>query len=119
MIRPAEKYTEPAKIESSIVGALNAADPEDKNHIVRLKFTFYHKKYLCMAFEPLACSIYYLVQNNNHEGFPIRLVQSFSRQIFESVRFIHSLGYAHTDLKPENILLCNGELRKAFHPRVS
>lgn len=35
----------------------------------------------------------------------MNLVQSFSRQLLESIAFMHSQGYTHTDLKPENILL--------------
>lgn len=42
---------------------------------------------------------------NSFKGFPIKLVQSFFRQILRSIGFLHRIGYTHTDLKPENILL--------------
>ncbi len=42
---------------------------------------------------------------NSYKGFPIKLVQSFFKQILKSIGFLHRIGYTHTDLKPENILL--------------
>lgn len=42
---------------------------------------------------------------NHYHGFPIKLVQSFFKQILHSIGFLHKIGYTHTDLKPENILL--------------
>lgn len=42
---------------------------------------------------------------NKFKGFPIKLVQSFFKQILRSIGFLHRIGYTHTDLKPENILL--------------
>ena len=38
------------------------------------------------------------------------MVQTFLRQIFRSIAFLHKIGYTHTDLKPENILLEKEEL---------
>ncbi len=47
---------------------------------------------------------------NEYRGFPIRMVQKFAAQIFNSLKFLHRIGYTHTDLKPENILLENSTL---------
>lgn len=56
-------------------------------------------------FKPLGKSLYEVIKQNKYRGFPLRLVQSFFRQILRSVGFLHSVGYTHTDLKPENVLL--------------
>ena len=58
-----------------------------------------------MVFQPLGLSLFELIKKNNYQGFPMKLVQAFLRQVFKSVGFLHRLGYTHTDLKPENILL--------------
>jgi serine/threonine protein kinase len=62
------------------------------------------------VFRPLGLSLYELIKKNGFRGFPLKLVQSFLRQLLTSLAFIHKLGYTHTDLKPENILLEKSEL---------
>lgn len=58
-----------------------------------------------MVFKPLGKSLYDFIKMNNFAGFPLRLVQSFFKQILRSIGFLHRIGFTHTDLKPENILL--------------
>ncbi len=53
-----------------------------------------------MVFEPLGPSLYDVIKLNRHHGYPRRQVQSFARQLFEAVGFMHSQKYTHTDLKP-------------------
>lgn len=50
-------------------------------------------------------SLYEVLKLNQYRGFPMKLVQSFFKQILRSIGFLHKIGYTHTDLKPENILL--------------
>jgi dual-specificity kinase len=68
--------------------------------------------HFCLVFQPLGLSLYELIKKNNYRGFPLKMVQSFLRQIFKSVGFLHKLGYTHTDLKPENILLEKEEIEE-------
>ena len=68
--------------------------------IVRYKQSFNHMDHFCMAFQPLGLSLYELIKKNNYRGFPIKTVQSFLRQLFKSIAFLHKIGYTHTDLKP-------------------
>jgi len=82
------------------VKELNEKDPGDNHHIVRYFESFYHHQFYCMVFETLGLSLYDLIKKNNHNGYPMRLVQSFSRQLLESIAFMHEQGYTHTDLKP-------------------
>lgn len=69
-----------------------------------------HKSHLCLVFQPLGTSLYELIKKNHYRGFPLKLVQSFLKQLFKSIAFLHRIGYTHTDLKPENILLEKEEL---------
>ena len=36
-------------------------------------------------------------------------VQEFSKQLLQSLEFMHTMGLTHTDLKPENILLVSDD----------
>lgn len=62
-----------------------------------------------MVFELLSLSVFDFLKQNDFKAFPQRHIQSFARQLFTSVAFIHGLTLVHTDLKPENVLLVSGE----------
>ena len=40
-------------VELDVLRKLNAADPDDKFHCVRLFTNFFHKSHLCLVFESL------------------------------------------------------------------
>lgn len=52
-------------------------------------------------------SLYDVLKRNNFNGLPMKLVQSYFKQLLFSLGFMHALGLTHTDLKPENILLAS------------
>jgi dual-specificity kinase len=105
IIRPVAKYIDSARVEKEILKAINRRDEKDEEGVVRYRHSFFHNGHFCLVFNPLGASLYDLIKKNNYRGFPLKLVQSFLRQIFKAVAFVHRLGYTHTDLKPENILL--------------
>ena len=100
VIKPVQKYIDSARIEKSIVKELNRADPEDRYHIVRYFESFYHHQHYCLVFETCGMSLYDLIKKNHYKGYPLWQVQSFAKQLFESIGFMHEQGYTHTDLKP-------------------
>jgi serine/threonine protein kinase len=65
-----------------------------------------------LAFKPLGKSLYDILKMNQYQGFSMKLVQSFFKQVLSSIGFLHKIGYTHTDLKPENILLESQDLLK-------
>ena len=79
---------------------MNRADPEDKHHIIRYYENFYHYQHYCIVFETLGKSLYDVIKQNRYKGFPVAQVQSFARQLFKAIGFMHSQDYTHTDLKP-------------------
>ena len=46
---------ESCQTELEVLRKLNAADPDDKFHCVRLFTHFSHKNHLCLVFESLRC----------------------------------------------------------------
>jgi len=50
-------------------------------------------------------SLFDLLTKNGYRPFDLHHVQTFARQLLETVAFLHGIGLIHTDLKPENILL--------------
>lgn len=84
---------------------MNRRDEKDEEGTVRYKHSFHHAGHFCMVFNPLGSSLYDIIKKNNYRGFPLKMVQTFFKQILRTVAFIHRIGYTHTDLKPENILL--------------
>jgi dual-specificity kinase len=109
------KYVESAKTERNIVKKLNSLDEDNSHHIVRFYESFFHHQFFCLVFEPLGPSLYDLIKKNGHHGYPPRFVQSFARQVFSAIAFMHANSYTHTDLKPENILLVS-DIKRSAHP---
>lgn len=89
-----------AKTERKIIKDINRRDPDDEHGIVRYVESFYHEDYYCLVFEPLGKSLFEVLKMNKFKGFPLRMVQSFFKQILKSLKFLHKIGYTHTDLKP-------------------
>jgi dual-specificity kinase len=69
-----------------------------------------------MVFELLSLSIFDFLKANKFTPFNISQIRALSRQLIQSVAFIHDeLNLIHTDLKPENIMFVSEEYRKASH----
>lgn len=105
IVRNVDKYRHAAMIELEVLSTLERNDPSKNKHCVSLREWFDYRGHVCMVFEKLGPSLYDYLRKNNYRPFPVDLVQSFARQLLESVAFMHDLRLIHTDLKPENILL--------------
>ena len=116
IILPIKKYIESAKVEAKLVEKVLAADKYNKSHCIKI-FEYFHfsqgdKDYFAIIFELLGLSLYDFLKNNSYKGYTMTQVQSFARQIFEGIEFLHRINIVHTDLKPENILLVNPEYER-------
>mmetsp|Transcript_29020 Transcript_29020/g.64016 ORF Transcript_29020/g.64016 Transcript_29020/m.64016 type:complete len:454 (-) Transcript_29020:627-1988(-) len=105
IVRNIDKYRHAAMIELEVLNTLERNDPDGKYHCVALREWFDYRGHVCMVFEKLGPSLFDFLRKNKYRPFAVDLIQEFSRQLLESVAYMHELHLVHTDLKPENILL--------------
>eukprot|EP00741_Cyanophora_paradoxa_P021619 tig00000241_g20868.t1 len=110
IIRAVDKYREAALIEIDILKEISKSDPDGKRSgCVNLLSWFDYRGHVCMVFEKLGLSLYDFLRKNLYRPFSMRDTQHITRQILQSLAFLHdTLRLVHTDLKPENVLLVNG-----------
>ncbi|KAM0820418.1 putative Kinase-like domain-containing protein [Seiridium cardinale] len=107
IIRSVQKYRDASRIELRVLQTLKANDPENRNRCIHLRDCFDYRGHICIVMDLLGSSVFDFLKLNNFVPFPNSQIQSFARQLFTSVAFLHDLNLVHTDLKPENILLCD------------
>lgn len=103
-----------------------------RSKCVHLLNWFDHRNHICLVFELLGMCVYDFLKDNDFAPFPRVQIQSFARQLLDSVAcastgpssslhaanpdplpsvVLHDLHLIHTDLKPENILLVKNEFK--------
>ncbi|KAI4592202.1 dual specificity protein kinase kns1 [Pestalotiopsis sp. 9143b] len=107
IIRSVQKYRDASRIELRVLQTLKANDAENRNRCIHLRDCFDYRGHICIVMDLLGSSVFDFLKMNNFVPFPNSQIQSFARQLFTSVAFLHDLNLIHTDLKPENILLCD------------
>lgn len=110
IIRSAQKYTDAALDEITILNEVNKSDPDDTKNCLRFIDSFKHSgpngDHMCLVFEALGNNLYEVIKRNRYTGLPIPIVKTICRQILIGLDFLHTkCQLIHTDLKPENILL--------------
>ncbi|EWZ43876.1 kinase-like domain-containing protein [Fusarium oxysporum f. sp. albedinis] len=107
IIRSVQKYRDASRIELRVLETLKRNDAENRNRCIHLRDCFDYRGHICIVMDLLDQSVFDFLKGNGFVPFPNSQIQSFARQLFTSVAFLHDLNLIHTDLKPENILLCN------------
>ncbi|KAJ9152014.1 Dual specificity protein kinase lkh1 [Pleurostoma richardsiae] len=105
IIRSVQKYRDASRIELRVLATLKANDNDNRNRCIHLRDCFDFRGHICIVMDLLGQSVFDFLKGNNFVPFPNSQIQSFARQLFTSVAFLHDLNLIHTDLKPENILL--------------
>ncbi|KAB8297273.1 hypothetical protein EYC80_002634 [Monilinia laxa] len=117
IIRSVQKYRDASKIELRVLSTLKANDHENRNRCIHLRDCFDYRGHICIVMDLLGQSVFDFLKGNSFVPFPNSQIQSFARQLFTSVAFLHDLNLIHTDLKPENILLCNSAYQAFTYSR--
>lgn len=97
------KDQEKAKYEIRLFDVVNKTR-EGKKHCVEKLNDFVHSSYTCIVFELLENSLWDNLEWNSFSPSSIAEVRTLTRQILESVGYLHKVGIIHADLKPENIM---------------
>ncbi|KAK6353113.1 dual specificity protein kinase kns1 [Orbilia brochopaga] len=118
IIRSVQKYRDASKIELRVLSTLNKNDSENRNKCIHLRDCFDYRQHICIVTDLLGMSVFDFLKSNSFTPFPSSQIQSFARQLFTSVAFLHDLNLIHTDLKPENILLVHNTSETFTYNRV-
>jgi dual-specificity kinase len=117
IIRSVQKYRDASRIELRVLATLKANDEENRNRCIHLRDCFDYRGHICIVMDLLGQSVFDFLKGNGFVPFPNSQIQSFARQLFTSVAFLHDLNLIHTDLKPENILLCDNSYQTFTYNR--
>ncbi|OAA58628.1 protein kinase [Niveomyces insectorum RCEF 264] len=117
IIRSVQKYRDASRIELRVLETLKANDRENRNRCIHLRECFDFRGHICIVMDLLGQSVFDFLKGNGFVPFPNSQIQSFARQLFTSVAFLHDLQLIHTDLKPENILLVDSNYQTFTYNR--
>ncbi|KAL7423690.1 U4/U6 small nuclear ribonucleoprotein prp4 [Cryptotrichosporon argae] len=105
-IRSQESMYVAGRKEVQILQKLNAADPEDKKHIVRLERTFEHRGHLCIVTESLSMNLRDVIKRFGKDvGLNMRAVRAYAHQMLLALSLMRKCNLVHADIKPDNILV--------------
>ncbi|KAL8946568.1 MAG: hypothetical protein Q9222_007053 [Ikaeria aurantiellina] len=117
IIRSVQKYRDASRIELRVLSTLSHNDRDNRNKCIHLRDCFDFRNHICIVTDLLGQSVFDFLKGNAFTPFPSSQIQSFARQLFTSVAFLHDLNLIHTDLKPENILLASNHYQTFTYNR--
>ena len=93
--------------EIAILEKLNAADPENRKHVIKFERSFDYRGHLCMVFENLSLNLREVLRKfGNNVGINLMATRTYAYQIFVALAHMRKCSIIHADLKPDNILVC-------------
>jgi serine/threonine-protein kinase PRP4 len=92
--------------EMDMLTELNAADREDKRHIIQLLRNFDHKGHMCLVFENLHSDLREVLKKfGRNVGINLKAIRAYGQQMFIALSHLKKCEVLHADLKPDNILV--------------
>lgn len=92
--------------EVAMLRKLNAADPDDRKHVVRLERHFEYKGHLCMVFESLSMNLRDVVRRYGRDvGLNLQAVRVYAHQLLLALSHLAKNEVMHADIKPDNVLV--------------
>ncbi|KAG7402497.1 Dual specificity protein kinase lkh1 [Fusarium oxysporum f. sp. raphani] len=113
-----KECSDAARKELRILETLKMHDEKNQKGCIRVQECFEYRGHICMVMDLLGQSTYDFLEQNKFVPFPNSQIQSFAKQLFRSVAFLHDLGLVHADIKPDNLALCNKTSCKLPYNRV-
>ena len=87
--------------------ATSKQDPQNRHSMVSFTQSFYFRGHLCISTELLGMNLYEFIKSNNFQGFSLKLIRRFTKQLLSSLVLLKGHRVIHCDLKPENVLLAH------------
>jgi len=121
VIRSVPKYRTAGMLELAVLNTVRKQQQSFSggSHCVHFREWFDYRGHICIVFSKLGLSLFDLLRKNRYRPFDLFHVQTFAKQMLETVDFLHKIKLIHTDLKPENILLPTHKYYKVQPPKGS
>lgn len=120
VVKGVRQYSEHAEAEAEVLGDILRMDTKREGRCVDLLDSFLHdSSNFCLVFEPLDTSIRDFLKANDSKGLLVANAVEISRQLLQSIAFLHSIRVVHTDLKCRNVMLRHGAFDVMPFPRGS
>ncbi|KAH8826154.1 hypothetical protein DL96DRAFT_1805448 [Flagelloscypha sp. PMI_526] len=94
IMRSQETMCKSSQGEAALPAKLNAADPDDKRHVIHLERTFEWRGHLWKGWDV---------------GLSVAAVNVYAIQIFLALSLFKKESITHADIKPDNILISNNK----------
>lgn len=106
IIRSNDMMKKAAEKEVEMLKSLNAADPDDRRHVVRMLDVFSYRNHLCLVFELMGHNVRQALKlHGKGRGLTLSAVHAYAWQLFIALRLIKKCGIVHADIKPDNMLI--------------
>lgn len=104
IIRYIDKYRIAARQELLLLYLIKEKDPAGNKNCLIIDASLDMKGHIMILAPYYPCSVFDFSSSNALAYFPLSQTKLITKQLFEAIDFLHSLGFIHTDLKPENMV---------------